>query len=79
MSGQREDEDRPVSFAGKDPKRGAHLVAGKDEEQFPGANDPDPTADLAATSPTDNAPTASAVQKPAKKPAVVKSALALRP
>ena len=34
MSGQREDEDRPVSFAGKDPERGAHLVAGKEEAPF---------------------------------------------
>ena len=31
MSGQRGDEDRPVSFAAKDPERGAHLVAGKEE------------------------------------------------
>jgi len=30
MSGQREDEDRSVSFAAKDPERGAHLVAGRD-------------------------------------------------
>jgi len=34
MSGQREDTDRPVSFATKDPERGAHLVAGKDGAPF---------------------------------------------
>jgi penicillin-binding protein 1A len=52
-------------------------IVGKDDEQFPGADDPDPTADLAAAMPAARA--APAVQKPAKKPAVVKSALALRP
>ena len=34
MSGQREDDDRPVSFTAKDPERGAHRVAGKDGAPF---------------------------------------------
>jgi CheY-like chemotaxis protein len=34
MTGPQEDEDRPVSFAAKDPERGAHLVAGKDGAPF---------------------------------------------
>lgn len=34
MSGQKEDEDRPVSFAAKDPERGGHLIAGKDGAPF---------------------------------------------
>jgi penicillin-binding protein 1A len=52
-------------------------IVGKDDEQFPGADDPDPSADLAAAAPAAKA--APAAQKPAKKPAVVKSALTLRP
>jgi CheY-like chemotaxis protein len=34
MSGQKEDEHRPVPFAAKDPERGAHLVAGKHGAPF---------------------------------------------
>jgi penicillin-binding protein 1A len=54
-------------------------IAGKDDEQFPGADDPNANADLAAATPAAKAPAVSAAQKPAKKPAVVKSALSLRP
>src|SRR6476660_8646554 len=34
MSGQKEDEDRPVSFTANDPERGVHLVVGKDGAPF---------------------------------------------
>ena len=34
MSGQREDEDRPASFAATNPERGAHGVAGEDGVPF---------------------------------------------
>jgi len=34
MSGQKEEEDRPVSFTANDPERGVHLVVGKDGAPF---------------------------------------------
>lgn len=34
MSGQKKDEDRPVSFAATTPEMGAHLVPGKDGAPF---------------------------------------------
>ena len=34
MSGQKEDEDRPVLFTANDPERCVHLVVGKDGAPF---------------------------------------------
>ncbi len=53
-------------------------IVGKDDEQFPGGDDPDVPAVTAYPKPSAKTPTVPAAQTPAKKPAVVKPALTSR-